>query len=128
VDTKEQVAEFEKLEQQLHSFLDEISELSKKKPNDPINKFKLGFINSSLASLNRILGDYKPLDDFTQFNPDDLPSNSDVMLILGQYAAAAYNLRRRHTIEVSYEKWAWIVRGKAAEIETKNPDAAKYKP
>ena len=125
MDKKEDVWEFEKLEQQLHSFLREVSELSKKKPNDPLNKFKLKFINSTLESLNSLLEDYCPFKDFQTFDVDDLPSNSDVTVILAQYAASAYRLRSDNTEKYNYE-WYWVVAGKRSSIETKQPELFKY--
>lgn len=97
MDNREDVEQFEKLEQQLHSFLAEISELSRKKPNDPLNKFKLKFINSTLEELNSLLGDYRPFKDFETFNVDELPSNSDAIIILSQYAGSAYLFRNDNT-------------------------------
>ena len=82
MDKKEDVWEFEKLEQQLHSFLDEMSALSSKKPDGPVNKFKLKFLNATLGSINKIIADYRPFPDFEQFDVDSLPSNSDVVVIL----------------------------------------------
>src|SRR5437868_10035434 len=104
MDKQEDIREFEKLEQQLQSFLREISELSNKKPNDAVNKFKLKFINSTLENLNRLLADYRPFKDFDSFDVDDLPSNSDVVVILAQYVAAVYRLRADQTEEHQY-KW-----------------------
>ncbi len=127
--TKEDIPEFEKLEQQLHSFLSEISELSKKKPNDPLNKFKLKFVNSTLEGLNRILADYKPFPDFEKFDLDDLPSNSDVVLILSQYAAAAYRFRSENTEKNQYgSEWYWVVGGRVSTLETERPDHFRYHP
>ncbi len=126
MEKKEDVKEFEKLEQQLHSFLAEISELSHKKPNDALNKFKLQFINAVLEGLNALLGDHRPFPDFKKFDADDLPTNSDVVVILSQYAAGTYNFRREHTTEVSYNKWCWTVRGKASDLRTKSPEHSKY--
>jgi hypothetical protein len=129
MEKKEDVWEFEKLEQQLHSFLDEMSELSRKKPNDPVNKFKLKFINAALDKLNRLLQDYRPFEDFQQFDIDTLPSNSDVVLILSQYAGANHRLRLDQT---KYDKegrgWYWIVRGKTSDLPTESPDDSKYEP
>jgi hypothetical protein len=99
MEKKEDVWEFEKLEQQLHSFLDEMSELSRKKPNDPVNKFKLKFVNTTLDKLNKLLADYRPFEDFHQFDLDVLPSNSDVVLILAQYTAAVHRFRTDNTAE-----------------------------
>ena len=85
------------MEQQLHSFLREISELSHKKPNDGLNKFKLKFINATVSKLNSLLKDSRPFADFKEFDVDDLPSNSDVVVILSQYAAAVHRFRLDNT-------------------------------
>jgi hypothetical protein len=127
MDKKEEVWEFEKLEQQLHSFLDEMSALSSKKPDGPVNKFKLTFLNATLESINRIVGDYRPFPDFEQFDVDSLPSNSDVVVILSQYAGAILRFRTENTTEDSY-KWFWIIGGKPSNVETGRPDNFKYQP
>lgn len=128
MDKKEHVWEFEKLEQQLYSFLREISALSHKKPNDALNKFKLQFINAMLEGLNALLGDHRPFPDFKKFDADDVPTNSDVVVVLSQYAAATFNFRREHTTEVAYQKWRWVVRGKASDLRTASPEHSKYHP
>jgi len=74
---------FEKVKAQLQQLQNEIGALSKSKPDGPINKFKLTFINEKLAEANTILtGEFKPSKDFTIFNVDELPTNSDVVMIL----------------------------------------------
>ena len=74
---------FEKVRAQLQQLNNEISALSKSKPDNPINKFKLTFINEKLLESNTILtGEFKPFKDFMLFNVDELPTNSDVVLIL----------------------------------------------
>ncbi|SPF42408.1 conserved hypothetical protein [Candidatus Sulfotelmatobacter kueseliae] len=125
---KEDIPEFEKLEQQLHSFLAEISELSRKKPNDPLNKFKLKFINSTLQGLNQLVGDDRPFPDFESFDADDLPSNRDVVVILSQYAAAVHRFRLDNSAEDEDGDWCWIVRGKTSEFVSGNPDDFRYTP
>ena len=125
---KEDIPEFEKLEQQLHSFLQEISALSAKKPNDPLNKFKLKFINSTLDALNRLLTTDRPFPDFDHFNPDDLPSNSDVVVILSQYAAATHRFRVDNTGKNASHKWCWIVRDRVSAIPAGDPDDFTYEP
>jgi hypothetical protein len=92
MEKNDDIPEFEKAEQQLHSFLDDMSELSKKKPNEPLNKFKLKLINTTLLKLNDILKDDRPFTEFKQFDVDDLPSNSDVVLGLDRARK-----RNRHT-------------------------------
>ncbi|MGH9504612.1 MAG: hypothetical protein ACRD20_17300 [Terriglobales bacterium] len=126
---KEDASEFEKLEQQLHSFLAEIAELSRKKPNDPVNRFKLKFINATLDKMNTLLADMRPFGDFQQFDVDEIPSNSDVVVILSQYAASMYRFRLGHTeFGIRDRRWYWIVRGKVSDISTKSPGDSKYHP
>ena len=83
------VVEFQKIQEQLQGLHNEIDKLSKKKPDDGINKFKLGFINEILENANSILDEaYLPFKDFRIFNEDVIPTNSDVVVILAQYIAA----------------------------------------
>lgn len=79
-------AQFGKIEAQLQALHDEVGLLSKKKPDDAVNKFKLTLINQVLTDANEVLTDaYQPFADFSIFNEDDMPTNSDVVLILSQY-------------------------------------------
>lgn len=100
---------FEKLNGQLLSIYDEITLLSKKSPNDAVNKFKLEFINSILKQSNAFLGDkYKPFEDFTEFDIDEIPLNSDVVFILSQYLQCYEKLRADNVI-MRFGKWHWAV-------------------
>ena len=88
---------FEKMKAQIRQLHGEVSTLSKSKPDNPINKFKLGFINEKLEEANAILkGDFKPFKEFTTFNTDDLPSNSDVVMVLSQYLDGLEAWRSAH--------------------------------
>ena len=64
---KEQEAElFDISEDQINGMYNEIGLLSKKKPDSPVNKFKLGFINEVITKVNKLLGaEYVPFDDFS---------------------------------------------------------------
>lgn len=70
---------------QMRTLLHEFRILSGKKPNDPINVFKLKYVNKTLETANDVLGDDKPYDDFEKFSEEDLPTNSDVLMILSLY-------------------------------------------
>ncbi len=122
---KQQVETFLKLQPQLKSAYDEIALLSKRKPTDSLNKFKLKFINSILSGANEILEDkYKPFpDDFTLFNEDDMPNNSDVVFILSHYLTALEKLRCDN-IEQENDclgDWFWIIDDEISEQETNGP-------
>ena len=93
----EDIQEFEKLIGQLKALHAEISQLSKKSPNDGINTFKLTLINRAILRANTILGvEYVPLDDFEGFNEDDVPSNSDITMVIAQYLEEAERYRSNH--------------------------------
>ena len=89
---------FDKTEDQIDGMYNEISILSKKKPDGPINKFKLKLINNLLKQANELMGDhYLPFDNFSEFDEDDIPSASDVVLILSQYMKSMDKFRYDHT-------------------------------
>jgi len=121
---KKQVEAFLKLQPQLKSAYDEIALLSKKKPTDSLNKFKLKFINSILLRANETLKDkYKPFpDDFSLFDEDDMPNNSDVVFILSHYLTSLEKLRCDN-IEYSKSQysWCWIVDDEISDLETNKP-------
>jgi len=107
---REDVDRFEKLVGQLSGIYDEMSVLSKKSPSDATNMFKLRFINTLLAQSNDLLSEhYKPFKDFTEFNIDDVPQNSDVVLILSQYLQCFEKLRADN-VTVKLGQWYWAVK------------------
>ena len=77
---------FRKTWDQLQGLHEEIGTLSKRKPDDAVNIFKLRFINQILGEANQALDpEHLPLNGFTSFDEDTVPTNSDVVLILSQY-------------------------------------------
>ena len=110
---------FEKVKAQLRQLQNEISALSKSKPDNPINKFKLGFINEKLVEANTILtGEFLPFKDFTVFDVDNVPTNSDVVMILSQYLDCLEAWRCANIHDSSYS-WYWNVPGE--NITTEEP-------
>lgn len=63
----------------------EFQALSSKKPNDLLNNFKVKYVNRTLADANRVLDEDKPYKDFDQFCDEELPTNSDVLMMLSLY-------------------------------------------
>ena len=112
---------FLKTKSQIKTMYKEISELSKKKPNDAVNIFKLNLINKILKDANQLLKDnYKPFDGFEIFDEDKLPSNSDVTIVLSQYLNAMEILRCDNIMESSHYYY-WKVDGKISNIKTDDP-------
>ena len=131
--TVDDIDKFEKVQGQLEGLLSEIAVLAKKSPNDGVNKFKLNFINKVLKEANNILEEeYIPLDSFSQFNEDDLPSNSDVTFILSKYLSCFEKLRadniKEDRITAGHRSrmgWVWIIDDEDTVLETAPPKKLK---
>jgi hypothetical protein len=116
------IDKFEKTQAQLGGLYEEIGLLSKKKPNDGINKFKLKFVNSVLKETNALLGKkYKPFADFGLFEQDNIPTNSDVMMILAQYLNCMEKLRADNIKKVGFNNWEWHINNNKTGIKTSPP-------
>ncbi len=109
------VDRFEKLAGQVLGLYEEMSILSKKSPNDAVNKFKLKFINRQLSESNILLGErYRPFDDFEVFDEDEVPQNSDVVFILSQYLQCMEKLRGDYVVPRN-GVWYWKVEGEEGD-------------
>ncbi len=116
-----QVEFYEKIFAQLVQLHKEIGELSKKKPDDPINIFKIKFINEKLGEANRFLqGKHKPFSSFEVFEEASLPTNSDVVFILSQYIECLEGFRSEN-VEYSKYNWYWKTSGRGSKILTQKP-------
>jgi hypothetical protein len=120
---KAEVHSFISLLARVESLHEEIGILSRKNPNDPINKFKLSAFNSILAEANAQLKDKLPLKDFDLFSEDELPTNSDVVFILGLYRKALEKVRSENiSIDYSGKNWYWDVDDGKTSIRTNPPN------
>ena len=126
MDTQEDIDAFEKLELQIHACRREIAELSRKKPNDAVNKFKLGHINAMLIKCNELLDEDIPLDGFMVFDVDQVPTNSDAVFVLAQYTDALHRFRTRHT-EVYLNELFWKLADGSKRIRAPRPSERKYR-
>jgi len=123
--TTSQVDLLEKLMGQLENIHIELSALSKKSPNDAVNPFKLKFVNLALLECNGLLGsEGKPFPDFELFDPDAVPSNSDVTFIVSQYLSALEKFRSDN-VKVSSGVWVYDVDEHGVSIRTAMPAKLK---
>nr|WP_321498359.1 hypothetical protein [uncultured Methanolobus sp.] len=124
--TSDDIDFFKTTSAQMNEMYKEFSELSKKKADNPINLFKLEFINKIINDANSILGEaYKPFDHFDNFKEEQLPTNSDVIIVLSQYQNALEKLRCNN-IEEDYNGWYWLIEGEISSIKT-TPPSPKFK-
>lgn len=119
----EEVDELKRLLGQLSGLHAEISQLAKKSPNDGVNSFKLKLVNKVLSAGNAILGKgYRPFQEFAEFDVDDVPTNSDVTMILAQYIEQAERYRSDNVIyDTAYQEWRYVVAGRTSSVEAAPP-------
>ena len=117
---KKTVDEFEKLYVQLVGVKAELDLLSKKAPNDAINKFKLQFINQLIESANKLLKPtYLPFASFSIFDSENMPSNSDGVFILNQYIKCLNKLKFDN-VKSSMGQWYWQI-DDGSQLKTSHP-------
>jgi hypothetical protein len=125
--TSNEVNLFAKVQAHVKQLHGEISLLSKSKPDNPINTFKLKCINEKLRGANTILtGDFKPFEDFNQFEEESLPTNSDVVMILSQYLDCLEAWRSAHIVAKGLD-WFWKL-DDHQEIWTSQPSRFRKEP
>ena len=76
---------YETIRPKIESIRNTIKDLSNKKPDVTLNSFKVKRVNLLLEQANGLLKDLKPYEDFSKFDEDDLPTYSDVLMILNLY-------------------------------------------
>jgi uncharacterized phage infection (PIP) family protein YhgE len=119
--TNDEVETLERLIGQLSGLHTEISQLAKKSPDGVLNAFKLKLVNKIIAARNAILSErYRPFEDFEQFDTDDMPTNSDVTMILTQYTEQSERYRSDNVIYED-EEWFYKVNGRASKIKAAEP-------
>jgi len=94
--TRQQVERFDMLDPMLQSFLSEVRELSKKKPDGPLNEVKIKMINRILVQIKEVLSTDESVEYLDLLDEETLAQNSDAVLILGQYGAAMHQFKEKH--------------------------------
>jgi hypothetical protein len=117
------ISAFEKITVQLESLHAELTMLAKKSPNDAVNAFKLKFVNTMLEQCNKLFSEKRPFGDFQAFSLDEIPSNSDVTLIISQYIECAETFRADNIWQDENDGlWYWRVDGRSdPPIRTARP-------
>jgi hypothetical protein len=94
--TDAQIAKFEYLSPMLNSALSEMREFAKKKHDGIVSSTKIKILNRLLTDLRVILEREDSLNYLDLLSEDQLPQNSDAVIILGQYRAALDSFQKRH--------------------------------
>lgn len=104
--TNAQVVKFEMLSELTDSIYIEMKEFSKKKPDDALNAFKVKNVNRVLTQIKEFLNAEPTVAFLDLLDEDSLPSNSDAILIIGQFKASMDNFRNKYTNK--YAQWLTV--------------------
>ncbi|PKQ37240.1 MAG: hypothetical protein CVT59_08345 [Actinobacteria bacterium HGW-Actinobacteria-1] len=116
-----QVKRFGFLSPMLDSALSEMREFSKKKQDGIVGEMKIKILNRLLTEIKEILANEESVAYLDLLSEEQLPQNSDAVLVLGQFRAAMDNFSKRHHRTVGYTSiWAtqeWIAENADYEDE-----------
>jgi len=94
--TEEQVNLYRTVKPLLISAYDEIKEFSKKKQDELLNLTKVKIINRLLEDAQKVLKDESTHGYLELLDENQLPSNSDAVLIMSQYISALNKFQIDH--------------------------------
>ena len=94
--TEKNIADYSLLTDMLYAQRQEFGLLSKKKSDGQLNKMKIKMVNRVLEPLNELLKNEPSHKFLDVLNEDDIPTNSDVVLIISQYEKALLNFKNKY--------------------------------
>lgn len=92
----EQVKLYSTISPLLKSAFNEVKDFSKKKQDDLLNIKKVNMINRLLEKAKIVLQNESTVDYLDLLDENDLPSNSDAVLIMSQYISAMDKFHSDH--------------------------------
>ena len=104
--TDAEIVKFLMWNELIESIYIEMKEFSKKKPDDTLNDFKVKNVNRVLAEIKDFLKDEPTVNFLDLLDSEALPSNSDAILIIGQFKAAIDNYKKKY--KNSYGRWTTV--------------------
>jgi hypothetical protein len=107
--TDEQVRRFTFLSPMLDSALSEMREFAKKKQDGIVSATKIKVLNRLLTDTKEVLAQEDSAAYLDLLSEDELPQNSDAVLVLGQYRAALNSFTSRNKKTVDYRE-TWITK------------------
>ena len=94
--------------------LSEMRELSKKKPDSTLNKRKVVIVNRVLRDLQEFLKEEPEGRYLDLLDDEDLPQNSDAVLVMVQYEKALVAFRNRYQGRIAGES-GWVTEERLRE-------------
>ncbi len=119
VTTRGRVAEYEASHDVFSALLNEVKELSKKKPEATMNAGKVKIVNRVLRNLLTVLDGEPDAKYLDVLDDDDLPQVSDAVLVMVQFKSSLGSFRNRHYKNVSGYGHHWITPDLISHLKTK---------
>jgi hypothetical protein len=107
--TEDDVKRFTFLSPMLDSALAEMREFSKKKQDGIVSATKIKILNRLLTDIKTIIKQEESAVYLDILSEEELPQNSDAVLILGQYRAALDSFESRNKRKINYQD-TWITK------------------
>jgi hypothetical protein len=118
VPSNAQVERFAYLSPMLDSALSEMREFAKKKQDGIVSTTKIRLLNRLLTDVRGVLQGEDSVSYLENLSEEQLPQNSDAVLILGQYRAALDSFKERHFRYTASHTRTWITREWVDEQES----------
>jgi hypothetical protein len=111
ITTRAKAAKHDALLPLVRAMFREFQELSKKKPDGVLNKRKAEIVNRLMREVIEIVEGEPTRAHLDLLDEDDLPQNSDVVLMLGQAVAAMEAFKGKyHRYVASMHGHAWVTK------------------
>ena len=102
--TEQNIKDYKLLKDMLHSQRKEFDLLSKKKADGQLNPMKIKMANRVLEPLKELFKHEKSHKFLDTLNEDEMPTYSDVALIISQYETAIHEFRSKYYIGDNYQR------------------------
>jgi hypothetical protein len=96
ITTAEKATAYKASREVFDGLIREMRELSKKKADSTLSKGKVRILNRSLDDIRAFLSDEPEAKYLDPLDNDDLPQNSDAVLVMVQYESALDNFKKRY--------------------------------
>lgn len=129
--TEKNIEDYSLLKDMLHAQRQEFDLLSKKKSDGQLNKMKIKMVNRVIEPLNELLRNEPSHKFLDVLNEDEMPTNSDVVLIISQYEKALLNFKNKYfLIDKNYRntfgdpqaRARWNIKENPIETDDDNDD------
>jgi hypothetical protein len=102
--TEKNIEDYELLKSMLHSQKNEFDLLSKKKADGQLNPMKIKMVNRVLEPLKELCKQEQSYKFLDTLNEDEMPTYSDVVLIISQYETALNEFSSKYYIRDKYQR------------------------